>query len=190
VAKIIPRMVSDPGPPTTEQPKRIALRGLIASADWLAPAENPSRVVLGVIVTGALLAAESGLHETYLATFASGVLTALLYWIAHAYSDVLGRRLRSPRRLTRGELGRSLGHEWAVIRGAAIPLVALLVAALWGADRDTGVTIAIWSAAAAIIALEMVAAVRSHATRFELVIEIAVGIAMGISVIALKAILH
>ena len=49
--------------------------------------------MLGVIVIGALLAAESGLHETYLDTFASGGIAAALYWLAHAYSDVLGRRL-------------------------------------------------------------------------------------------------
>lgn len=156
----------------------------------MAPAENPSRVVLGVIVTGALLAAESGLHETYLDTFASGVLAGVLYWVAHAYADVLGRRLRSRRRLTAGELLHSLAHESAVVRGAAIPLVTLLVAAIAGADRETGVTIAIWSAAASIIVLELIAALRSHATRGELLLEAAVGIAMGLGVIALKAIVH
>jgi hypothetical protein len=182
--------VADPEQPAEEAPARGLLRGLVASTDWLAPPENPSRVVLGVIVTGALLAAESGLHETYLDTFASGVLTALLYWLAHAYADVLGRRLHTRRRLSARELWSSLGHEWAVVRGAAIPLIALLVAAVWGADRETGVTIAVWTAAASIAALELVAAVRSHATRLELAIELVVGVAMGLSVIALKAILH
>ncbi len=165
------------------------LRGLATSADWLAPAGNPSRVVLGVIVTGALLAAESGLHDNYLDTFASGVLAALLYWLAHAYADVLGRRLRSSRRLTAGELGQSLVHEAAVVRGAAIPLLALLIAALLGADRETGVSVAIWTAAGSIVVLELIAGVRSHATRGEILLESAVGITMGLGVIALKALL-
>ena len=182
--------MSDPEQSAPQGRPTGALRAFITSADWLAPPENPSRVVLGVIVTGALLAAESGLHETYLDTFASGVLTAMLYWLAHAYSDVLGRRLHDRHRLTLGELWRSLGHEWAVVRGAAIPLLALLVAALWGKDRETGVTIAIWTAAASIAALELIAALRSHATRGELVVEMVIGVAMGLSVIALKAILH
>lgn len=166
------------------------MRALVASVEWFVPPENPSRVVLGVIVTGALLAAESGLHETYLDTFASGAVAAALYWVAHAYSDVLGRRLESRERLTAAELLISLRHEWAVIRGAAIPLVALLVAALFGAERETGVTVAVWAAAASIAALEMVAALRSHATRGELAFEMAVGIGMGLAVIALKAIVH
>jgi VIT1/CCC1 family predicted Fe2+/Mn2+ transporter len=159
------------------------------SADWLAPAENPSRVVLGVIVTGALLAAESGLHDTYLETFASGALAAALYWLAHAYADVLGRRLRSNRRLTAHELGQSLIHEGAVVRGAAIPLVALLIAAAAGADRETGVDIAVWTAAGSIVVLELVAGLRSRATRAEIMIEAAVGIVIGLGVIALKALL-
>lgn len=165
------------------------MRALATSADWLAPAGNPSRVVLGVIVTGALLAAESGLHDTYLATFASGALAAVLYWVAHAYADVLGRRLRSTRRLTPGELWQSLIHEAAVVRGAAIPLLALLIAALLGADQETGVNIAIWSAAASIVVLELIAGLRTHATRGEIALEAALGIAMGLGVIALKVLL-
>jgi hypothetical protein len=165
-------------------------RVLARSADWLAPPENPSRVVLGVIVTGALLAAESGLHETYLAVFASGVITATLYWLAHAYSDTLGNRLHSSERLNLTNLLRSLAHERAVIRGASIPLVALLVAALAGADRATGVSIAVWTAAVSIAALEVVAALRSHATKGELALEVCVGAAMGVAVIVLKTIAH
>jgi hypothetical protein len=53
-------------------------------------------MVYGVIVTGALLAAESGRKETYAGTFASAVIAACLYWVAHAYATVLGRR-RAPR---------------------------------------------------------------------------------------------
>ncbi len=141
-------------------------------------------------MTGALLAAESGLHETYLDTFASGALAAVLYWLAHGYADVLGRRLVERQPLTPGALARSMGHEWAVIRGAAIPLLALLVAAICGADRETGVTIAVWSAAGSIAGLELLAALRTHATRKEVALDASVGVAMGLAVIALKSILH
>jgi hypothetical protein len=154
------------------------------------PPDNPSRAVLGVIVTGALLAAESGVHETYRDTFASGVITALLYWLAHAYTDVLGIRLQEREPLTPDTLARSLGHESAVIRGALIPLFALLIAAIAGADRETGVTIAVWSAAGSIVVLELYAAIRAHATRREVIVDATIGVAMGLAVIALKAIVH
>jgi len=35
---------------------------------WILPSESTERVVYGVILVGALLAAESGVHETYLDT--------------------------------------------------------------------------------------------------------------------------
>jgi hypothetical protein len=41
-------------------------------------------VVYGVILVGALLAAESGVHETYLDTVLSAVIATAIYWLAHA----------------------------------------------------------------------------------------------------------
>src|SRR6202043_2267687 len=74
--------------------------------DWIMPSENPSGLVYGVIVIGALLAAESGRHESYLDTVASAVIAATLYWLAHAYATVLGRRLSSQEQLTARALSR------------------------------------------------------------------------------------
>ena len=77
-------------------------------------------------MTAALLAAESGLHETYLATRSPpAVLAAALYWVAAR----LRRRARPAAARAaapdaRRRLWHSLLHESAVVRGAAIPLVA------------------------------------------------------------------
>ena len=85
-------------------------------------------MIYGVIVVGALLAAESGRHESFLDTIGSAVIAAGLYWLAHAYASVLGRRLATHERLTAAALMRALGHDWALVRGAAIPLLAILLA--------------------------------------------------------------
>ena len=47
-------------------------------------------VVYGVITVGALMAAESGRHESYLDAFASALIATLLYWLAHSYADCSG----------------------------------------------------------------------------------------------------
>ncbi|HXB15776.1 MAG TPA: hypothetical protein VNV44_08530 [Solirubrobacteraceae bacterium] len=185
-----PCIAGDARQPALKDPRGRLPRLLALVADWLVPPENPSRVILGVIVTGALLAAESGVHDTYLDTFASGAIAAALYWLAHAYADVLGRRLHDRRRLTPGALWHSLAHEWAVVRGAGIPLLALLIAAAAGADRETGVTIAVWTAAVSLATLELVAAARAGGSRGELAAEAAIGVAMGLAIIALKALVH
>jgi hypothetical protein len=43
--------------------------------------ENPAGVVYGVIAIGALMAAESGRHETYPDTVGSAIIAACLYWL-------------------------------------------------------------------------------------------------------------
>jgi hypothetical protein len=143
-----------------------------------------------VIVIGALLAAESGRHETYVDTVASAVIAAALYWLAHAYASVLGRRLGFQERLTARALWRALAHDLALIRGAAIPLVVLLIAWVSGAAQATAVDAALWSAVASLVVFELIAGIRSRATPGELALEIGVGIAMGLAILALKIVLH
>jgi hypothetical protein len=143
-----------------------------------------------VILIGALLAAESGRHESYLDTLLSAGIAAALYWLAHSYAGLLGRRLTGRERLTPGSLLRALLHDLALIRGAAIPLVALVLAAVTGAAQETAVTAALWTSVVSLAGLELIAGLRSGASRGELALEVGVGIAMGIAILALKAVLH
>jgi hypothetical protein len=136
------------------------------------------------------MAAESGHHESYLDTLASTVLATALYWLAHAYAGLTGRRLSGGERLTPAALGWALAHDWAIVRGAAIPLLALLVAWAAGAALETAVTAALWSAVASVIALELGAAIRSRASGTELLFDLSVGVLMGVGIIALRALLH
>ncbi len=130
------------------------------------------------------------MHESYLDTIASAAIAVTVYWLAHAYADVLGRRLAVHERLTLGALGRALAEESAILRGAALPLAMLVLGWVLGAGQETAITVALWSTVAALIAFELIAGVRSHATRGELTLDVAVGTTMGVAIIALKVILH
>jgi hypothetical protein len=154
------------------------------------PAENPSGVVYGTIMMGALLAAESGRKESYLETFASALIAACLYWLAHAYATVLGRRLSAHERLTLGGLARGLLHDWALVRGAAIPLLALLLAWATGAAQQTAVDAALYSVVASLVVFELLAGILTRATPAELALDVGVGLAMGLGVLALQIVLH
>lgn len=154
------------------------------------PANNPTRVVYGVITVGALMAAESGHEESYADTVASALIATCLYWLLHSYSNVLGHRLATGEQLTVATLSHGLIEEWAIIRGAAIPLLALLISWAAGASRETGITVALWSAVVSLVLFELAAAVRSRATPGELTLEVAVGVAMGLAILAVKVLLH
>jgi hypothetical protein len=168
------------------------MRALLArAADRIVPSENPSGVVYGIIVIGALLAAESGRHESYLDTVASAAIATALYWFAHAYANVLGRRLtRHEERLSVGALARALARDWAIVRGAALPLAALTIGWITGAAQHTAVSAALWSAAASLVVFELIAGMRARASARELVLEGCAGAAMGIAILALKIVLH
>ena len=171
--------------PSTEPP------GLLArAADRIAPTGNPARVVYGLLVVGALLAAESGLQESHLDTVLSVLIAVAVYWLAHAYADMLGERLALQQRLSASALVRALSKESAILRGAAPPLLVLALAWAAGSSQQTAVTAALWSVVASVIALELIAGLRSHATPGELALDVCVGTTMGVAVVALKLVLH
>jgi len=151
---------------------------------------NAAGVVYGIIAVGALMAAESGRHESYVDLVASALVATTLYWLAHAYADLLGRRLTTRDRLTAGTLARALAHDWAIVRGAALPLLALVIAWTAGASQEAGVTAALRTAVVAVVLFELIAGVRAKSTAGELVLKGVVGVTMGLAILALKGILR
>jgi hypothetical protein len=169
--------------PTAEQAGRsIATRLLLP--------ENAPEFIYGVITIGAVMAAESGAHETYGETFASALVATILYWLARAYTDLLGHRLASGEPLLARALGRELIADWAIVRGASLPLLGLLIAWIAGAGQGTGVSVALYTAVATIVLFEIVAGVRSRSTPRELLLHTSVGVAMGLAILAMKGILR
>jgi hypothetical protein len=143
-----------------------------------------------VILVGALIAAESGMHDGYFDKAGSTLLALAIYWLAHSYSTVLGRRLEHRQKLTLGGLRQALEHDWGIVRGGSIPLLAILVCWALGASQTTAVNVAVWVAVATLIAFELMAGLRAKATPRELALESGVGIAMGLAILALKMLAH
>ena len=158
--------------------------------DWIVPERNPAGAVYGLITVGALLAAESGLRETYPETVGSATIAVVLYWFAHSYADVLGLRLTEQRRVSWDELWHTFVQDWAIAKGAGAPLTALLVAWAVGASQTTAVTAGVWTVVGSLIAFEVAAGVRARAKPLELVLEVTVGATMGLAILALRALLH
>jgi hypothetical protein len=159
-------------------------------AKRLVPAGNAAGVVYGVITIGALMAAESGRHETYVDTLASALIATILYWLAHSYADLLGRRLATGDRLTARSLGRALIHDWAIVRGASIPMLALVIAWIVGASQESGVTAALRTAVVTVVVFELLAGIRAKSTPGELLLKAGVGVTMGLAILAMKGILR
>jgi hypothetical protein len=157
---------------------------------WLVPEGNPAGSVYGAIAMGALLAAESGGRESYAELLGSVLVALLLYWFAHSYAELLGRRLETGERLSMAGLSRALIRDWAIVRGTGLPLVTLAVCCVFGVARESAVVAALWATVASLIGFELLAGLRAHVSRGQLLREGCAGLAMGLGIVALRAIVH
>jgi hypothetical protein len=146
--------------------------------------------IYGLITVGALVAAESARHETYLETEIAVALAALVVWLAHSYAEFASWRVREGRGLSPQEFGRTMVRELPILVGASIPAVAVFVAWLAGADLSSGITVGLWAVAAAIVAVEILAGVRAELSGRDLLLQSALGAVLGLLVLALRFVLH
>jgi hypothetical protein len=118
------------------------------------------------------------------------VIAAFSYWLLHSYARVLGRRLIEGEPLRLSLLGAALRRERLLLAGAAVPIGALLIAWAAGASREEAVNDALWAAIVGVVAFEIFAGVRSRSTSRELLLEVGVGLALGLGILAMRILLH
>lgn len=151
---------------------------------------NLSSAVYGTIAVGALLATETVQREDYAETIGALALTIVLYWIAHAYASSASKRLREQEHLTVKGFAEAMVEQAPILVGAVLPLAMLLVFGAAGASLSHAVTAALWTAAATVVVIEVTSAVRAGAEGLELVAQAAIGVVLGVLVIAIKLVLH
>ena len=151
---------------------------------------NPAGLIYGTISVAALLAAESARQETYPRTVGAVLITLMLYWLAHSYSQFTGERVKEQVAFTYSGLLDTARHELAVVIGAVGPLAVLILFWVFGASLAAAVTAAIWTSAAIVVVLEIAIGVRAELTGRELVRQTVVGAILGLLVIALRVLLH
>jgi hypothetical protein len=151
---------------------------------------NPAGLVYGTIAVGALLAAESARQETYTRTIIAVAIALVLYWLSYSYAEFTGRRIEEQQAVTVAGLLDASARELSVLLGAAMPFLALVVCWAAGASLETAVTIAIWTSAAMVVAIEVLIGVRAELTGRQLALQSAFGAFLGLMIIALRIVLH
>lgn len=151
---------------------------------------NPGPLVYGTITVGALLAAESAQRETFARTLGAVVIALTLYWLAHSYAEFTQRRVKREGPLKLRGLLETMGHELSILVGASFPLAALVICWIAGVKLDTAVAVATWTSAAMVVIIELVVGVREHLTPRDFAAQTALGMLLGLLVIALRTLLH
>jgi hypothetical protein len=151
---------------------------------------NPGGVVYGTTLIAMLLAAENGSQETYVKTTASIVIGLLVYWISITYSEYAGERMERGERFEYDGFVRTAAEETALLYGAAVPLLVVLVGWVVGWRLETSINIAIWTDAALIVGLEFAIGMRAGLSGRDLIRQSGFGVVLGLLVIALRVLLH
>jgi hypothetical protein len=153
-------------------------------------AQNVEGAVYGTVMIGVLFAAENTTHETYADTVEAALIVLLLYVLTHLYAHFLGERLRAREPLSARLLWSSLLHELPILEGAIVPVIALLIAWALGAKSGDGTTAALWTTVVMIVLLEVAAGWRARLRFWEFVLQAGTGVILGLTIVALKLVLH
>lgn len=156
---------------------------------WVDPEDHPQGVVYGIVVVGSVIAAES-VHASgpWQDIFGSAVVL-VIYWLAHSYAQILGTRFASSSSMTLSEMGAIVRHEGAILRGAALPILGMIVAALLGARAlrvdEVGIAIDI----VALMAFAILGGLRAGLSTWALIGQSAVALVFGFLIALLRTVL-
>ena len=123
-------------------------------------------------------------------TAAAVMVAAVVFWLAHAYANLLGIAVSEDHRLTRGDVADALRRNWSLVE-VAFPLVLVLALGAIGVISDRSALVA-----ATVIALVELAtaggygAVRQGAGPLGTILSAVIALALGTVVVLLKALIH
>lgn len=72
------------------------------------PRGSSRGVIYGIVIVGSVIAVESAAHPSAAGETFATVLVLIIYWMAHAYSEMMGERFRTSRPLDWGHAMLSL----------------------------------------------------------------------------------
>ena len=150
---------------------------------------DPGAAIYGTLTVGAVLAAESTRDVHVFFALVGTAVAVLLYWLAHAYSAGMSRRLSDKTPLSWQGFRSDLKREWGIIEGATIPLVPTFLVFAFGAQPSTVYATGLWIVAISLVAYELLAGLAIGLRGLALLGQTAIGGVLAVGIVALKALL-
>jgi len=151
-------------------------------------AENLASGIYGTILSTALIAAYSedpGSDPLQVAV--AVVVTAAVFWIAHAYADVLARGLVGTGGAGFAQARAELAREWPLVLGSLPPVLPLLLGPLGVISDDSAETAGIATGIAMLAVWGMAIARRRGSGLIGIATSAGVSVLFGIVVVGLKS---
>lgn len=150
---------------------------------------EPTSAIYGTILAAGLLVG----HGAQLGTAASLealAVTLAVFWIAHAYTDVLGAGAKTGSPLTLAGCRHALRVQWPIVEAGIPPAVALVLAVSAGASVDAAVLAALAVSTVDLLGWGALAARRMGLAARQAVPYTAVAGLLGLGIVALKVAIH
>jgi hypothetical protein len=144
--------------------------------------------IYGLIIASSVLAAGTDDHNI-LHVALSVFVTLVVYWLAETYAHVIAAHHVRGQKIW-WHTRRELRAGWPLVSASFIPLVTVIVAALFGATVDTAQTVGMVATTALLFAAGWIAARRNDLAGFRPVLAAALAAGLGVVLIGLKTALH
>ena len=149
---------------------------------------DPGPAIYGTFTAGAVIAAESTRAESLWLSCLGVELVVLLYWLAHAYSRGLSRRVKEREALSWKGLIQDFKREFGIVEGASIPLAVVVIVGIFSRNPVTALSVGIWVTCISLVAYELLAGIAIGLRRWALVSQAAIGGLLAVGIALLKAI--
>ena len=171
-----------------EEPSGLNLLDRLMS--WIQAEDNPEGVIYGNVTVAAVCAIESVSGDpSRLQVFEAVLVTMLVYWLAHAYAALTATRYRQGVGWSRQLFRDALTNEWAMLRGASFPLLAILLTDLFASTGHRSALAGFYVAISFIVLFETYAARLARRSWLETLGNALVGLLIGCALIALRTLL-
>lgn len=153
--------------------------------------EGLARTIYGGILATALIAAYSEDPGSDPVQVAVAVfVAALVFWVAHAYSDLLAHGVFHRHGGVLARARTELDREWPLVAGAVPPILPLLLAPLGILSDDNAETTAIATGIALLAVVGIAIALRRGSGVIGIVLSATSSAVFGIVIVLLKALVH
>jgi len=154
---------------------------------WIVPTQDASGVIYGTLVTAGTILAASENAQDVREVAITVLVTLVLYWIAHAYAEVIGKSSRATPSLTAA--GRELVAESRMVGACVLPLAVLLVVDWLWTGFQLATTIALWTTVGLLFGWGVLAARQAGLSGGSAVVSGLLYTLLGLVIIALRLIL-
>jgi hypothetical protein len=116
--------------------------------------------------------------------------TILVFWIAHAWSEVIGERVAEGPLFDPSSIRRIAASEWPLVESGLLPAVLLALAWAGLYSRDSGAVLALGGAVLQLVGWGMLAAHRSRASWLAALLIGAFDGLLGLAIVGIEIAVH